>query len=129
VYDGETCSGTGEERRCTSRYHSVTDYDTKCDYTADRWGYSRSQTTTGENKDDPPPYWATPDYETCRDLGCERAGRNIEHYTVSFVAEDRPFDCEFSQGYWSEYRTNDRYSVDVGTFIHHTRCDTLKRIP
>ena len=127
----EVCSGTGENRTCrpscTNIYTTVIDYDTWCDYTADRWGYARSQVTSGVTRNDPPPFWATPDFTPCPDLGCEREGSHKELYRVTFEYGETAFTCPEPFADWGEYRIGDAYTLEVGTFIKIPRCETLIR--
>lgn len=126
VYLGETCVGTGNNEVCTSHYMTVPDYDTWCDYTADRWGYARSLVTAGTTHNDPAPSWAALDFTPCPEIGCEREGMHSERYQVYLSYDDVYFGCPVAFAMWGEYRRGDRYVIQIGRFLPIPRCETIK---
>lgn len=133
--DTESCSYSyssithEDERSCRTVHHDHQEpvYDTKVDYTANRWGYERSQVVSYPN-DNPTPFWPTPDFITCSGLTCERSGARIERYEVSFLREDKtPFECDFSQTDYEDTEVAQNFTIDDGLIVHIPRCGTLER--
>lgn len=123
-----TCSGIGEDRTCrqscSPTYTTIPDYDTKCSYTADRWGYERSLVTEGHKRADTPT-WAALDFTPCAALNCEREGSRSALYQVYFTDDTDTFPCPVDESMWAEYRVGDDYQMRVGRFIHIPRCETI----
>jgi hypothetical protein len=125
---GETCTGTGSRRTCTTDYVTIPDYDQWCEYTADRWGYKRSLISEGQAEI---PAWAAVDVTPCEGYGCEREADHLERYNT-YLADQSTGDvytCAYEQDYWSGLRVGTVYGMDVGQVIHIPRCETLRSLP
>ncbi len=117
-----SCSKIGKVESCIN----IPIYGTKVDYTAIRWGYERSQVVNGADNQ-PIPFWPTPDYQTCADQGCERAGANTERYTITYAREDKTtFTCDVNGGMYGEFLPRQHYTLEDGAIVHIPRCDTIK---
>lgn len=129
IQTGENCVNTGSglnrTRICTPTYMSIPVYGTKVDYTADRWGYERSQVVTGDDRATPF-YWPTLDFTPCATINCEREGTHDELYQVYFKDGETTFPCPVSPDLWGEYRPGDAYQIQMGLFVHTPRCETIK---
>lgn len=85
VYTGESCTGTGNERRCTAQYASVAVYRTWIDYRVDRWQTFYWLTATEESHTAFWPDYSTLDLKDVPVIGNLRLGEGRqEKYTVLF---------------------------------------------
>lgn len=138
VPDGQECrdrrvdQGDGTyrtERECTTKYRSEPVYDRWCTFTGQRWNYTRSVTTQGQNVKETP-YWGELTLQCAgqRSVGCEReAGRN-ETYNVEFTGDkDIKYYCPFPQAEWEQIRIESLWTVNVRVLDQDAAdCSSLK---
>lgn len=135
IPDGEECStrridngdGTFSERReCRTKYREEPVYDTKCYYTVNRWGFSRSVKANGQSLNDLP-YW--PDTNITRTgtcIGCEREGRRDADYLVHFRADSSDYTCDLDESRWASIAVESRWTFQVGVITGQPDCGTLQ---
>lgn len=136
IPDGEDCrterqdrgDGTFSERQvCETRYREEPVYDDMCDFTIDRWTYTRSATSRGDSINDEP-YWEDPNLNDCRStrLGCEREGGRNERYTLQLAGSNNAtYTCDVPFSLWDDSEIEDTFSVRVNMFGMPS-CDTIE---
>lgn len=139
VKDGETCTGTGDDRRCTPRYRQEAVYGTRIYYTVNDWRVVRVARSSGIGNRDV--YWPQLVMSSCDSelqpstgdndplLGCERAGSQREQYSVSIqpIAQDvNAIECPVSYGRWSDMLTGFNVSGSYWIHQHLIDCGSLK---
>jgi hypothetical protein len=137
VPDGETCStrrvdqGDGtfrEEQVCETRYREEPIFDDFCDYTVDRWAYSRKVEASGGSLNDPP-YWPETNITRTGDCyGCEREGQQKEEtYRLHFTDDDsNPYECDLDQATWEGIGVETRWTVQIAVVTKRPDCSALE---
>lgn len=130
---GMTDNGNGTFSECT---RTVSDYCTRqvsvpkyCDrdiyatwytYDIDRWTHSRSVSTSGNQRDDPAPYWGefTLNCANQAVIGCERESGREQTYYVFFRDEEGKIKKyeENSQDDWNQYQIGASYTLRINHF-------------
>lgn len=125
IYIGDSCSGSGDDRRCSPMYQTVKDYDTWVDYTVDRWQWKRSvvnQFTSTEDTLVCPNPDVRPD---CEGYGCERALACEMSYSISLKDTNGAWDCSVSLDQW--LHMSGQYTLTVRRFFNQPYCDLLAK--
>lgn len=135
IPDGQDCrtvrsdngDGTFSERQeCTTRYREEPVYDTWCDYTIDKWVYTRSVTT--DQRSAVEPYWGNVSFScTGTRLGCEREAGRDETYTLVFLDEGDVYRCNYDRAQWDSVNDGSIWSLEVRTFVGGAVCDSLEK--
>lgn len=125
-YSGQSCSGSGSKRTCTSLYITVPDFDTWVDYTVDRWQVIRIATAAYQSSTDD---LKCPNPDVKEDViikhGSQRALPCVKHYSVNVIAADKPYTCPVESDLWFAMRPDTKWSMKVGKFTGTPWCDTL----
>ncbi|MEO1590390.1 MAG: zinc ribbon domain-containing protein [Cyanobacteria bacterium J06632_22] len=139
IPDGETCStrqvdqGDGtfrEESYCTTDYREEPVYDDYCSYTVNRWAVARWASASGRSLAEAPT-WPPLNARTCAttSLGCERAGRRRETYTLQLLDRDsgETYRCDRTQPEWQVSPVGTPFQLEVGRILGDARCGSLAR--
>jgi hypothetical protein len=138
VKTGESCStrrvdnGDGtftEKRECTPEYRQEPVYGDKCNYTVDRWGYSRSATASGRSLAETPAWPQFVLRAAGTSVGSEREGQRIDTYTVHFAdgadaAKTRT--CGLPEANWRAIPIGSQWRADAYVLTGELDCATLK---
>ncbi|MBK1648571.1 hypothetical protein [Rhabdochromatium marinum] len=135
IPDGETCrtrridQGDGtyrESRSCTTNYRKEPVYDDKCRFTVDRWRYARSLVAQGQDRQ---PHW--PIVSGLREgqcLGCERPGRRLSEYSVTFTDQQgRRERCPIKEPLWRQLHQGDRLRAQRRVMDKGIVCASIER--
>ncbi len=135
VADGETCvdkrvdkaDGTFEKvQDCTPKYREEPVYDTKCDYSVQRWTMADT-VKAGGNALTPAPAWPPAPATTGAGLGARRPGQRAETYTVQFKdTAGAPLDCTLDEGTWASLAVGSRWKARVGVVTGALDCSALQ---
>jgi hypothetical protein len=140
VPDGETCSyecstsnvdngdGTFSQVEdcgevCTTTYREEPVYDQWCDYTVNRWGHERTETSAAR---DLTPLWPTYSVSDCASLGCTRVSSRDETYRVHFVdADEVEQTCEYDEEIWSGFLVEQELQARKRVLTGWMVCDSV----
>lgn len=136
VPDGETCHDARRDngdgtfdlvRECETTYRSEPVYDTRCDYTVDRW--RRRDTMTARGGPDDPLVW--PHVELAQPgncLGCDREGPRRERFVVALRdADGLAHECDVPKSRWDALAEPTGWVIERGVVTDNVDCDTLAR--
>jgi len=136
VADGQDCrtkrvdrgNGTfSEKQECKTKYRSEPVYDDKCRFKVNRWGVDRSVKDEGTSLAKPPAWPAFTLKATGQCLGCEREGKHLEDYTVTFLdAQGNKNECRYDQAKWGSIPDNSKWTTNIGVVTKILDCNTLK---
>lgn len=90
------------QRVCHNIYQYYIDYDTWCDYNANRWVHQTPAVSAGSGL---APYWPYAPITNCGMLGCTRLSHTEQHFMVDFHIDDghsagSTDQCDFSDPQW-----------------------------
>jgi Zn-finger nucleic acid-binding protein len=134
VADGEVChtrnvdrgNGSFEQRReCEPKYREEPVYDQRCYYSIERWVTTRSPAVRGDSLSDSP-RWPDVSLRTGTCVGCERAGRRHENYSLQLQGADGTrWECDVSESKWRSLPQGTQRQVKVGVLTGQARCASL----
>ena len=109
----QSCSGTGNQRVCTTVYDytNYPVYQTKYDYDIDRWVTIRTPEQHGIGTEA-----AWPDVSDLRDgdgLGAQRAGTRYSRYTVAFSGDH---SLDMTEERWRAFKPGQRVTLVLNFF-------------
>jgi hypothetical protein len=135
VADGETCTdkrvdkadGSFEKvRDCTPKYRDEPVYDTKCDYSVQRWTVADTLRAEGSALT-PAPTWPAAPATTGSGLGARRPGSRAETYTVRFKdPQGAALDCDVDEAKWGSLAVGSRWKAQVGVVTGALDCSALQ---
>jgi hypothetical protein len=135
IPDGEDCTtkrvdnGDGtykEQRSCTAKYREEPVYDDKCRFKIDKWHEGRAVTASGRSLAEAPawPPFALAKAGEC--VGCEREGKRVETYRVSFAnQENKTSECEFDQARWASIPDGSQWQAQAAVLTGALDCASL----
>lgn len=135
VADGETCTdkrvdkadGSFEKvRDCTPTYKEEPVYDTKCDYSVQRWTVADTLNAAGSALT-PAPAWPPAPEATGAGVGARRPGSRTETYTVRFKdIAGASLDCTVDEAKWGSLAVGSRWKAQVGVVTGALDCSALQ---
>ncbi len=135
IPDGQTCStrdvdrgnGTFERRQeCSTKYREEPVYDTRCNFTVNRWGVGRTVKAAGQGLAVAPQWPAVNLPRTGSTLGAEREGARREKYELTFEGPTHEnWLCEVPAQKWSSYRDGEKRTVKVSVILGTIACEEL----
>ncbi len=135
ILDGETCNdkrvdkadGSFEKvRDCTPTYREEPVYDTKCDYSVQRWTVADTLKAAGSALA-PAPAWPPAPEATGGGLGARRPGKRAETYTVMFKdTAGASLDCTVDEAKWGSLAVGSRWKAQVGVVTGALDCGALQ---
>jgi hypothetical protein len=140
VPDGEECKtrkkdqgdGTFKEvKECKPKYKEEPVMADQCTYRIKKWKVSRTAKAQGTSLKDERK-WPDPALKrtgTCD--GCERAGKQQEHYVVVLKETDggKTHECEFSEPQWAKMAPGARYQGSIRQLSGGLDCSSLDPAP
>lgn len=135
VADGEDCkkinvdNGDGtmtQKQKCTPKFREDPVMAPHCSFKVQRWATSDTLKQKGDGFE-PAPTWPTPKTTDCTQLGCTRAGKRKETYTVKLVdADNTPQSCEVPEKRWRSMAPRSRWKGGKSVLTGALSCGDLK---